>query len=119
MKNKLDLSSGSLGKYYASFIKLKADLLFKLEDYAHACTIYTKVLQIYDELNNHTHTRALVLFCLGVSYLYAKEFNLSKENLKLSYNKYEVLNKINQNQFKDKVDSIATLLASLNSNLFA
>lgn len=119
LKNKLDLCSGGLIKHYSGILKLKGDILFKKNDYIHACNVYSKVLQIYDDVNNHSHTRALVLFNLGSSYLFAKEYNISKDNLTQSLNKYELLNKIYPAQFNEKISQIGNMINQLNSSIFS
>ena len=118
-RGKLDLSSKIMIKHYSAILKLKGDILFKMEDYIQACNVYLKLLQIYDEINNHSQSRALILFNIALAYLYTKEYALGKDCLTQSLNKYETLNKINPNFYNEKVTLINQLLAKLTISVFS
>lgn len=113
VKSKLNLNDGASLKHYAGIIKLKGDILFKMADYVQACNCYSRVVQIYTDLVNHSQSMAMVIFDLGLSYFYAKEYALAKKNLSLAKNKFDLLNSINQNQYSDKVKQVNTILQHL------
>jgi hypothetical protein len=118
ISDKLELNKGGIVRYYAEIFKLKADSLFKLEDYEGAINEYSKVMKIHEEYNNQIGV-ALVSFDLGIVCCYAKEYELAKNHLMSSLNKFDFLNSSNQNRFIEKVNHINTLIQKLNSTLFS
>jgi len=117
ISDKLELNKGSMLKHYVDIYKLRADTLFKLEEYTEACNEYCKVISINEESNNQLGF-ALTAFNLGVSYCYSKEIELSKKHLLISVNTFENLNAQNQSKFNEKINQINNLLQQLNSGLF-
>ena len=118
ISDKFLLNKGKMLRYYADIYKIKGDTLFKLEDYAEASNEYGKVVAIHEEYNNQT-AYAVTALNLGVSFCYAKQFELSKKNLLMSLNKFESINAANQNRYTDKINNINNLIQHLNTNLFS
>ncbi len=117
LKNELKLEEGNTIKHCADVLKLKADILFKLEDFAGACESYLKVVKKYQEVFNHSQSMPIVLFNLGLCFLYLKDYAQAKKFLKQSYANYENLNSIHQNIYDDKLKQIGSLINSVPSLL--
>jgi REP element-mobilizing transposase RayT len=118
LKSKLGLADGNMIKHYVGVIKIKGDILFKMEDFIQAANCYANVIHIYEETLNHASNMALVMFNLGVCYVYNKEYQLAKKSLMQSKTKFDLLNSINQgNSYEDKVKQIGNLLNALSPML--
>jgi len=118
ISDKFQLNKGPMLKYYVDIYKIRADTLFKLEDYAEASKEYSKVLNIHGEHDNQT-AYAVTALNLSFSLCYIKQFESSKLNLLVSLNKFELLSAANQNKYSDKINFINNLLQHLNSTLFS
>lgn len=110
LKSKLGLADGNMIKNYVGVIKMKGDILFKIEEFVQAANCYSNVIHIYEETLNHSNNMAVVMFNLALCYVFTKDYQMAKKSLMQAKTKFELLNSINQNTHEDKIKQISNLL---------
>ena len=89
----IDLNSDQNIGIYVSIIKLRADILYKLNKFNECVEDYLVVLEIYDRLKHlKNENRAAVLYNLGMAFLYLKNLEKGKRLLEDSKEMYSIVN---------------------------
>jgi len=103
----IDLNSELNILDYVNIIKLRADVLYKLEKFKECIEDYLVVIGIYDKIKQiKSENRAAVLYNLGMAFLYLKNTEKSKKYLEEAKDMYSVVK-----ASVDKLDRIRLIIS--------